>query len=212
VSVAIGRRELIAALGTAAAAWPLAARAQQADRMRRVGILSGFAAGDPEFSRRLTAFVQTLQQLGWTEGRDVRIDYRLGAAGLLRTYSAELVALAPDVIVANGDSALGPLQQASRAIPIVFVNVPDPVGAGFVASLARPGGNVTGFTASEYSLSSKWLELLKEIAPHVTRVAFIRDPSMPGSVGQFAAIQAAAVPLGVELSPSLHVFQLGGSS
>jgi putative ABC transport system substrate-binding protein len=202
MAIHIRRREFIVALG-GAVAWPLVARAQQADRMRRVGILSGFAAGDPEFSRRLTAFVQTLQQLGWTEGRDVRIDYRSGAAdaGLLRKYSAELVALAPDVIVANGDSALGPLQQASRAIPIVFVNVPDPVGAGFVASLARPGGNVTGFTASEYSLSSKWLELLKEIAPHVTRVAFIRDPSMPGSVGQFAAIQAAAVPLGVELSP-----------
>jgi putative ABC transport system substrate-binding protein len=141
--------------------------------------------------------------LGWSEGRELHVEYRWGAGdvGLLQKYAAELVALAPDVIVANGDSAMGPLQQATRTIPIVFVNVSDPVGAGFVASLAQPGGNVTGFTAFEFALSAKWLELLKDIAPRVTRVAVIRDPTVPSGVGQFAAIQGAAVAFRVELVP-----------
>jgi putative ABC transport system substrate-binding protein len=161
------------------------------------------AADDPESSARLTAFVQGLQELGWTDGRNVRIDTRwaAGDVDLFRRYAAELVALAPDVILANGTLALRPLQQLTRTVPIVFVNVPDPVGAGFVASLARPGGNSTGFTSFEYSLASKWLELLKEIAPRVTRAAVIRDPSNPGGIGEFAAIQGAAASSGVELSP-----------
>ena len=201
MTVTIGRRELLVALGGAAAAWPLAARAQQP--IRRVGILLGLAADDPESSRRVTVFAQSLQQLGWSEGRDLHVEYRWGAGdvGLLQKHAAELVALAPDVIVANGDSAMGPLQQATRTVPIVFVNVSDPVGGGFVASLAQPGGNVTGFTAFEFTLSAKWLELLKDIAPRVTRVAVIRDPTVPGGVGQFAAIQGAAVTSGVQLVP-----------
>ena len=152
MTVTIGRRELLVALGGAAAAWPLAARAQQP--IRRVGILLGLAADDPESSRRVTVFAQSLQQLGWSEGRDLHVEYRWGAGdvGLLQKHAAELVALAPDVIVANGDSAMGPLQQATRTVPIVFVNVSDPVGGGFVASLAQPGGNVTGFTAFEFAL------------------------------------------------------------
>ena len=194
------RREFITLLG-GAAAWPFAARAQQ--RIRRVGVLLGLAADDPESSRRVTVFAQTLQQLGWSEGRDLHVESRWGAGdvGLMQKYAAELVALAPDAILANGDSAMGPLQQATRTIPIVFVNVSDPVGAGFVASLAQPGGNVTGFTAFEFTLSAKWLELLKDIAPRVTRVAVVRDPTVPGGVGQFAAIQGAAVASGVELVP-----------
>jgi putative ABC transport system substrate-binding protein len=186
-----------------AAAWPLAARWQQAERVRRIGVLMNLAADDPESSARLTAFVQGLQELGWTDGRNVRIDTRwaAGDVDLFRRYAAELVALAPDVILANGTLALRPLQQLTRTVPIVFVNVPDPVGAGFVASLARPGGNSTGFTSFEYSLASKWLELLKEIAPRVTRAAVIRDPSNPGGIGEFAAIQGAAASSGVELSP-----------
>jgi putative ABC transport system substrate-binding protein len=201
MSAKMKRREFITLLGGAVVAWPLAARAQQ--RIRRVGVLLGLAAEDPESSRRVTVFAQTLQQLGWSEGRDFHVEYRWGAGdvGLLQKHAAELVALAPDVIVANGDSAMGPLQQATRTIPIVFVNVGDPVGAGFVASLAQPGGNVTGFTAFEFTLSAKWLELLKDIAPRVTRVAVIRDPTVPGGVGQFAAIQGAAVALGVNLVP-----------
>jgi len=195
----IRRRDFITLLGGAVASWPLAVRAQQ--RTRRVGVLLGLTADDLESSRRVTVFAQTLQQLGWSEGRNLHLEYRWGAGdvGLLQKYAAELVALAPDVIVANGDSAMGPLQQATRTIPIVFVNASDPVGAGFVASLAQPGGNVTGFTAFEFTLSAKWLELLKDIAPRVTRVAVIRDPTVPGGVGQFAAIQGAAVALGVEL-------------
>ena len=152
---------------------------------------------------RLAAFLDGLQKLGWTDGGNVRIDIRwaAGDVDLFRRYAAELFALAPDVILANGALALRPLQQASRTVPIVFVNVPDPVGAGFVASLARPGGNATGFTSFEYSLASKWLELLKEIAPRVTRAAVVRDPSNPGGIGEFAAIQGAAASSGVELSP-----------
>ena len=171
--------------------------------MRRIGVLTAFTADDLESQARIAAFQQGLQKLGWTDGGNVRIDIRwaAGDVDLFRRYAAELFALAPDVILANGALALRPLQQASRTVPIVFVNVPDPVGAGFVASLARPGGNSTGFTSFEYSLASKWLELLKEIAPRVTRVAVVRDPSNPGGIGEFAAIQGAAASSGVELSP-----------
>jgi putative ABC transport system substrate-binding protein len=160
------RREFITLLG-GAVAWPFAARAQQAKRVRRIGVLLSFAADDPEVLARVGTFLQALQQLGWTDGRNVRIDYRMtaGDADRSRTYAAELVALAPDVILASGSSTVGPLLQANRTVPIVFVGLVDPVGAGFVASLARPGRNVTGFTTIEYGLSGKWLELLKEIAP-----------------------------------------------
>ena len=198
------RRKLICLIGGAAVAWPLAARAQQADRMRRVGVLETRAADDPEGQARLAAFLQGLQELGWTDGRNVRIDYRWAAADAdrSRTYAAELVALAPDVILASGSQSVAALLQTTRTVPIVFVNVVDPVGAGFVARLARPGGNATGFTPFEYSLSGKWLELLKEIAPNLTRIAILRDPAIATGIGQFAAIQAMASPsLGVELSP-----------
>jgi len=197
------RRAVITLLGGAAAAWPLAARAQQRERVRRVAVLMPFTADDPEGQARLLAFAQGLQQTGWAVGSNLRIDTRWGAgdADRARKYAAELVALAPDVIVANGNAALGPLQQATRTVPIVFVNVPDPVGGGNVASLAHPGGNATGFMQSEYSMSGKWLELLKEIAPRVTRAVVIRDPTSTSGVGQFAVIQSVAGSLGVELSP-----------
>ena len=198
------RREFIILLGGAAVAWPLAARAQQADRMRRVGVLVSRIADDPEEQARLAAFVQGLQKLGWTEGRNVRIDYRwaAGDADRSRTYAAELVALAPDVIVAAGSQSVAALEQTTRTVPIVFASVVDPVGAGYVTRLARPGGNATGFTAFEYSLSGKWLELLKEIAPNLTRIAILRDPALAAGIGQFAVIQAMAPPsFGVELSP-----------
>ena len=185
-------------------AWPLAARAQQADRMRRVGVLLNRVADDPEEQARLAAFLQRLQELGWTDGRNVWIDYRWAAADpdRSRTYAAELVALAPDIILAAGSQSVAALQQTATTVPIVFANVVDPVGAGFVARLARPGGNATGFTPFEYSLSGKWLELLKEIAPNLTRIAILRDPGIATGIGQFAAIQAMASPsLGVELSP-----------
>src|SRR6516162_10098694 len=174
-----------------AATWPLAARAQQPHPMRRIGVLTAFTANDQESQARIAAFQQGLQKLGWTDGSNVRIDTRwaAGDVDLFRRYAAELIALAPDVILANGALALRPLQQVTRTVPIVFVNVPDPVGAGFVASLAQPGGNSTGFTSFEYSLASKWLELLKEIAPRVTRAAVVRDPSNPSGIGEFAAIQ-----------------------
>jgi putative ABC transport system substrate-binding protein len=185
-------------------AWPLAARAQQADRMRRVGVLLNRVADDPEEQARLAAFLQRLQELGWTDGRNVWIDYRWAAADpdRSRTYAAELVALAPDIILAAGSQSVAALQQTATTVPIVFANVVDPLGAGFVARLARPGGNATGFTPFEYSLSGKWLELLKEIAPNLTRIAILRDPGIATGIGQFAAIQAMASPsLGVELSP-----------
>ena len=200
----IARRKLIAALGGAAVAWPLAARAQQADRMRRVGVLEARTADDREGQARLATFLQGLQELGWTDGRNVRIDYRWAAADAdrSRTYAAELVALAPDVILASASASVAALLQTTRTVPIVFVNVIDPVGAGFVTRLARPGGNATGFTPFEYSLSGKWLELLKEIAPNLTRIAILRDPAIATGIGQFAAIQAMALPsFGVELSP-----------
>ena len=194
------RRQFIALLG-GAVAWPLAARAQPPERMRRIGVLMTLAADDPESPVRLTAFVQTLQELGWTDGRNVRIDTRWGGgdADRIRISAAELVALAPDVILAVGGTAVGPLLQATRTVPIVFTQTADPVGAGFVASLARPGGNATGFTLFEFGTSTKWLELLKEIAPGVTRAAVIRDAAIPAGVGQFAVIQAAASSFGVEL-------------
>jgi putative tryptophan/tyrosine transport system substrate-binding protein len=197
------RREFITLLGGAAAAWPVAARAQQGERMRRIGVLMNLVADDPESTLRVVAFVQGLQELGWTEGRNVRIDARWGAgdADRIRKYAAELVALAPDVILASGATTLGPLQQVTRTLPIVFAQVADPVGGGNVASLARPGGNATGFTNFEYGMSAKWLELLKQIAPRVTRVAVIRDPSLTSSVGQLAALQAVAPSFGVELRP-----------
>jgi putative ABC transport system substrate-binding protein len=203
----IKRREVIALLGGAAAApatlWPLAARSQQPERMRRIGVLMSLTADDPEGQARLTAFLQGLQQLGWTDGRNVRIDSRWGAgdSDRSRRYAAELVALAPDVILASGTSTMGPLLRATRTVPIVFTQVTDPVGAGFVDSLARPGGNATGFTLSEYGISGKWLELLKEIAPRVTRVAVLRDPDMAAGSGQLGAIQSVAPSFGVELSP-----------
>jgi putative tryptophan/tyrosine transport system substrate-binding protein len=197
------RRDFIAGLGTAAA-WPLSARAQQPARMRRVGVmLSALAADDPEALARVTAFVQGLQELGWTDGRNVRIDYRwgLGDADRQRRYAAELVALAPDVVVAGGNPALAAFQQATNTVPIVFANVTDPVGAGYVASLARPGGNATGFMAVEFGLSAKWIELLKQIAPQVTRVAVVRNPGLDVDLSQFAAIQAVAPALRVGVTP-----------
>jgi putative tryptophan/tyrosine transport system substrate-binding protein len=197
------RREFITLLGAAAVAGPLAARAQQTERMRRVGVLNTLAADDPESPVRVAAFEQGLQQLGWRAGDNVRIDYRWGAgdADRIRRYAAELAALAPDVILTTGSSGAGPLLQATRTVPIVFVVVPDPVGAGFVDSLARPGGNATGFLMFEYGISGKWVELLKQIAPAVTRAAIIRDPTITAGIGQFGAIQALAESLGVEVSP-----------
>jgi ABC-type uncharacterized transport system substrate-binding protein len=196
------RREFITLLG-ATAVWPLTARAQQKDRMRRVGVLFGLAADDPETQARHTAFVQGLQELGWTDGRNVRIDTRWGAgdADRVRRYAAELVALAPDAILATGTTVMGPLQRATRTVPIVFVNVADPVGAGLVASLAQPGGNATGFAALEYGSSGKWLELLKQIAPGVSRAAVVRDPTLSSGSAQFGAIQAVSPFLGMNVSP-----------
>jgi putative ABC transport system substrate-binding protein len=196
------RREFITLLGCAPA-WPLAARAQQSERMRRVSILLPAAADDAEFQVRVGAFLQGLQQSGWTIGRNVRIDTRWASTNDadIRRHAAELVALAPDVILAHGASTVGPLLQATRTVPIVFPVVGDPVGAGFVDSLARPGGNATGFMTFEYSMGGKWLELLKQIAPGVTRAAVIRDAANPTGIGQFGVIQAVAPSLGVEVYP-----------
>ena len=195
------RREFITLLG-GAAAWPLAARAQQPDRMRRIGVFMNLASDDAEGQARNAAFLQGLQEAGWAVGRNVRIEYRWGAGDpeLFRRYAAELVALAPDVILASGASMYA-LQQVTREVPIVFVQVPDPVGAGIVLSMARPGRNATGFTPFEYGVSAKWLELLKEIAPRVTRAAVVRDPAIPTGTGQLGAIQSVAPSFGVDLSP-----------
>ena len=195
------RREFITILG-GAAAWPLTARAQQPERMRRIGVLFGAGADDGDIQARHAAFLQALQQLGWTDNGNVRIDTRFGAgnANNIRRYSAELATLAPDVILATGN-VVEQLLQATRAVPIVFVVVPDPVGAGYVDRLSRPGGNVTGFMQFEYSLTAKWLELLKQIAPGVTRAAVLRESALPAGIGQFAVIQYVALSVGVEVSP-----------
>jgi ABC-type uncharacterized transport system substrate-binding protein len=196
------RREFITLLG-GAVALPLAARAQESERMRRIGVLMPGTADNAEYQARMAAFLQGLQQLGWSDGRNVRIDIRwaAGDANLIRKYTAELIALAPDVILAPGTTSLGPLLQATRTVPIVFTTLLDPVGAGFVDSLARPGGNATGFIAFEYGLSGKWLELLKQIAPNLTRMVSLRDPATAAGIGQFAAIQSVAPSFGVELRP-----------
>jgi putative ABC transport system substrate-binding protein len=202
----VRRRDFISLLGVAAATWPLAARAQQSERMRRIGVLAGPAADDQDNKVRLAAFRQRLQQLGWTDGHNIRIDYRFAAANLenYRKYAAELVALAPDVILATGGS-LAHMLQATRTVPIVFAIAPDPVGSGQVESLSRPGGNATGFLLFEYDLCAKWLALLKEIAPGVTRAAVLRDPTAITGIGQFAVIQSVARSVGVEVSPlNLH--------
>jgi len=198
----VKRRTFITLLG-GAAAWPLAARAQQAERMRRVGVLIPGASDDPVSQARLAAFLEGLRQLGWVDGRNVRIETRLGAsdADLLRKHAGELIALGPDVVMAYSSNAMPPLLQLTRAVPIVFAVVADPVGAGYVESLARPGGNITGFTGYEFAMSGKWLELLKEVAPRVTRAAILRDPAVAAGPAEFAAIQAVAPSLGVELRP-----------
>jgi putative ABC transport system substrate-binding protein len=190
-------------LGGAAAAWPLAARAQQGEKMRRIGVLNTFAADDQEGHARVAAFLQALQPFGWIIGRNVRVEQRWGTGDLASTSknAAELVALAPDVILTSSAAGVAPLLEATRTVPIVFVLVADPVGAGFVDSLARPGGNATGFIALEYGFTSKRLELLKEIAPGVTRAAVIRDPTITVGIGMFGAIQSAAPSLGMEISP-----------
>jgi len=200
------RRDFITLLG-GAAAWPLPARAQQGEQVRRIGVLMPLAADDPEGQSRVAAFAQGLQQSGWTIGRNVRIDTRwaAGDAERIRKYAAELAALAPDVILAGAGAVVPSLLQATRTVPIVFTQTPDPVGAGFVNSLARPGGNVTGFTTFEYGISAKWLELLKEIAPRVTRAAVIRDAAIASGTGQWGALQSVAPSVGVEVSPlNLH--------
>jgi ABC-type uncharacterized transport system substrate-binding protein len=197
------RRQFISLLGGLAAVWPPALRAQQSERVRRIGMLINLAADDPESQARRAAFQQELQHLGWTDGVNVRIIARWGAgdADRIRESAAQIVALAPDVILATSSPALAALQRVTRSVPIVFASVVDPVGGGFVASLARPGGNTTGFALFEYGLSRKWPELLKEVAPGVTRAAVLRDARLKTAVGQFAAIEAVAPSLGLELSP-----------
>ena len=197
------RRDFLGIVGGAAASVPLAARAQQPERERRIGVLQGGTADDPNLQAAFAAFVRELQQLGWIDGRNVRIDHRQGAGDvdIMRKHTAELVAFTPDVIVTAGSVALVQLLQATHTVPIVFVYVPDPVGSGFVKSLSRPGGNATAFMQFEYNLAAKWLELLKEIAPGVTRVAVLWDPTVPAGIGQFAIIQSVAPSLGVELIP-----------
>ena len=197
------RREFVTLIG-GAALWPLTAQGQQPERMRRIGVLPGGGdTDDPRSQPNISAFLQALQQLGWADGRNVKIDYRwpAGDADKARKYAAELVALAPEVILAIGTPSLASLLQATRTVPIVFVAVADPVGAGYVDSLSRPGGNATGFLLFDYSLSTKWLELLKEVAPGVTRAAVLRDPTISSGPAQFGVIQAAAPSLRVEVSP-----------
>jgi putative tryptophan/tyrosine transport system substrate-binding protein len=197
------RRELITLLGSAATVWPFAARAQQGKRMRRVGVLIPLSANDPQAQVRNAAFLQGLQQFGWTVGNNVQIDYRWSAGNEddTRKYALELVALAPDVIFASSSGAVGQLQRATRTVPIVFARVADPVGAGFVDSLPRPGGNITGVASSEYGLGAKWLEVLKQIAPNVTRVAVVRDAAITAGIGFWGAIQSVSPSFGVELRP-----------
>jgi len=200
------RREFITLAGVAAIAGPLAARAQQPERVRRIGVLMSLAADDREGQARIDAFVEGLRELGWINGRNVRIDTRWGAgwaggSDRVRQSVAELVALSPDVILASGGSVVGPLLQATRTVPIVFTLTPDPVGAGFVDNLARPGGNATGFLNFEYNIAGKWLDLLKQIAPGVTRAAVILDPATPQGIGQFSAVHAVSPSLGIDVSP-----------
>ena len=196
------RRDFISLPGGAVTVWPLVARAQS-ERVRRIGVLMSLAADDKEGQARLAAFLQGLQELGWIDGRNVRVDTRWGAGDgeRARKYIAELVALTPDVILASGGSLVAPLLQATRTVPIVFTQTPDPVGAGFVESLARPGGNATGFSNVDYSMGGKWLELLKQIAPSVTRVAVVRDPATPQGIGQFSAVHSLAPSLRLDVSP-----------
>jgi ABC-type uncharacterized transport system substrate-binding protein len=196
------RREFITLLSSAAVAWPLAANAQQQEGMRRIGMLTGIAGEDVQTKARIAAFLQELQKLGWTEGRNFRMDIRAGAGNLttIHKYAAELVALAPDVIIVSGTTPVSLLLEATHKVPIVFTIVVDPMGAGFVNKLSRPGGNVTGFMSFDYSLSGKWVELLKQVAPGVTQVAVLRDTSSSGGIGQFAVIQAIAPSLGLEVS------------
>jgi putative tryptophan/tyrosine transport system substrate-binding protein len=198
----VKRREFITLIG-GVATWPLTARAQQGRRMRRVGALMPFDANNPQGQMRNAAFLQGLQELGWSVGNNLQIDYRWSAGNEddTRKYAAELVALAPDVIFASGSAAVGPLRRATRTVPIVFALVPDPVGAGFVDSLARPGGNITGFTQFEYGIGAKWLEVLKEIAPNTTRAAIIRDPAITAGIGQWGAIQSVSPSVAIEVSP-----------
>jgi len=198
----VRRREFITLLG-GATAWPIAARAQQGEQMRRIGVLMAINANDAEAQVRIAAFVAGLQQLGWTVGKNVRVDYRFAGtdADTLRKYASEMVALAPDVILAQSSPSIAALLQATRTVPIVFTLVADPVGAGYVDSLAHPGGNATGFTVLEYSIAAKWLELLKEIAPRVTRVAVFRETAVAGGPAQFSAAQTVAPSLGMELRP-----------
>src|SRR5262249_36650737 len=197
------RREFITLLGGAAAAWPIAAGAQQAERMRRIGVLMSSAADDPAGQSRLLAFAPALAQLGWTGSRNVPIDLPRGSgdAERIRKYAAELIALAPDVILAGTSAPTGPLLQGTRAVPIVFVQVAEPVGAGFVETLPRPGGNATGFMLYEYGIGGKWLALLKEIAPGVKRVAFLQNRAIPAGPGHFGAMQASGSSLGGEVRP-----------
>ena len=197
------RREFITLLGGATASWPLAARAQQPEPMRRVGVLMQTAEGDAESKIQVAEFLRELRKLGWVVGRNVKLDTRWagGDSDRIRKYAAELVALAPDLVLASGGTVVGALQQASRTVPIVFVNVTDPIGRGYVASLAEPGGNATGFTSFEFGIGGKWLELLKQIAPGVTRVAVLRDPVITAGMGYLAAIHALAPSFGVEVSP-----------
>ena len=207
----IGRRKFLATLGGAAAAWPFAARAQQDGRMRRIGVLLPAAAENAEWQARAGAFLQALALLGWKIGSNVRIDthWATNNAAEIRRHATELVALAPDVILAGGTSAAGPLLQATRTVPIVFTIVVDPVGAGFIDSLARPGGNATGFMSFDPSIGGKWLELLKELAPLVRRVAVLRDPAMTAGIGQWSAVQAISASLGMEVRP-VDVREAGG--
>jgi ABC-type uncharacterized transport system substrate-binding protein len=202
MAIHIGRRYCITLLG-GAAAWPLAAGAQQGARMRRIGVFTPGVADDPEYEVRIAAFLQGLGELGWIVGRNVRIDYRWGAGDVerYRGIAAELIALSPDVVLVTGYAIASALQNATRSVPIVFANVTDPVGGGLVASLARPGGNVTGFITSEFGFAGKWLELLKEVAPRVTRVVVLRDAAIASQIALFGSIQSVAPSLGVELRP-----------
>jgi putative ABC transport system substrate-binding protein len=198
----VRRRDFITLLG-GAAAWPLAARAQQRERMRRIGVLMNLTPDDAEGQARLAAFLQGLQEAGWAVGRNVRIDLRWGGgdAESFRKQAAELVALAPDVVLASGIPAATPLLQATRTVPIVFAQVVDPVGAGLVSSLSRPSGNATGFTSPEYGFAGKWVELIKEMAPGVTRVAILRDATSSSGIGYMGAVRLAASSFGMELTP-----------